>query len=190
MQHLIAHPTPKGYTYTITTYALKYLDELEQMYGPRASTFIYGGVELITNGPPMVWYPGGRYVVVQLTISTTTNLPQAIFQLAHEMVHVLSPHGQHITNNLEEGIATWFSKVATDRDSGNPNYATPAIATSKYQVPFNMVTQLLAMDADAIKKLRTVQPVLGLINAADFTTAGLGLVPAKLVQDLISPMIY
>lgn len=190
MQNLVAHPIPMGHTWTLTTYALKYLDELEQLYGPRTTTYIYGGVELIQTGPPKVWYPMNKYVVVQVTASTAAYLPQALFQLAHEMVHVLSPNGQATTNILEEGLATWFSKLATDRDSRDPNYAEPNIAASKYKVPFDMVSQLLAIDGDAIKKLRNVQPVLGLVSVADFPAAGLRSVPDELVQNLVAPMVY
>lgn len=177
-----------GLGWTLTTYALKYLNELETTYGRRTGVLPYGGVELIPSGRPNVWYPFEAYIVARLHDSVLNSLPQAIFQLSHEMVHVLCDGGPHKTAiQLEEGFAVWFSKLATDRDSGYPNYADVSIAADvTYQGAFNLVTQLLGIDSDAIKKLRGVQPKLGSVSAADFKSAGL-VVPDTLVSDLLAP---
>lgn len=189
MQNLIAHPIPNGHSWTLATYAIKYIEEVEQLYGPRTHTYIYGGVEFIPAGPPKVWYPLNKYVVVQLTSSAALDLKQGIFQLAHEIVHVLSPNGQATTNNLEEGLATYFSKVATDRDTNDPAYALHCITLTKYLLPFTLVAQLLATVPDAIQRLRAIQPVLGLVRKEDFAQAAIAVDPA-LVDELVKPMVY
>jgi len=179
---------PRGFGWTLTTYALKYLDELETICGRRTGVVPYGGVELIPSGNPEVWYPNSTHIVVRLNVSILNSVPQAIFQLSHEMVHVLCDGGPHKTAiNLEEGIAVWFSKIATDRDSGNPTYAATSIAADpKYQAAYNLVTQLLNHDSDAIKKLRVIQPVLGGVNAADFAKASV-IAPPALIASLLAP---
>jgi hypothetical protein len=189
MQNLIAHPIPNGHSWTLATYAIKYIEEAEQLYGSRTQTYIYGGVEFIADGPPKVWYPLNKYVVVQLTSSAALDLKQGIFQLAHEIIHVLSPNGQATANNLEEGLATYFSKVATDRDTGDPAYALHCITLSKYLLPYTLVSQLITAVPDAIQRIRAVQPVLGLVTKQDFVQAGIVVNPG-LVDDLVKPMVY
>ena len=188
MNTFTAPSHPKGLGWTFTTYALKYLDELEANYGPRTAVLPYGGVELIPHGRPHTWYPNSSHIVVRLNTSVLNSLPEAIFQLSHEIVHVLcdgGPYRQAI--NLEEGLATWFSKLATDRDSGNPHYASQAIAMDpRYQAAYTVVDQLLQQDSDAIKKLRSIQPVLGSVSSADFTTAGVNVAPS-LISSLLAP---
>src|SRR5882757_1950178 len=102
--------TETGYTGTLITLALQYLTEAESLFGQRTTDYIYGGVEFNHIGPPCIWFPSNKFVVVQLTQSTALDLRQGIFQLSHEIVHVISPNGQPTTTNLEEGLATWFSK--------------------------------------------------------------------------------
>ena len=189
MGYSIADRTDNGYSWTLTTYALKYLLEAEQLYGGRTNDFIYGGLELNESGPSHVWYPYSKYVVIQVCKSTTTNLKQAIFQIAYEVIHVLSPNGQPTTNNLEEGLATYFSKLVTDRDSGDNSYANTSIRTSKYLKPFEMVEKLLKIDPDGIKKLRKFQPIIGYVSKKNFVDAGIS-VSDELIDELLKPMDY
>jgi hypothetical protein len=50
--------------------------------------------------------------IVQLSNESRDNRDQALFQLAHETVHVLSPVDVGTTTALEEGLATYFSLTA------------------------------------------------------------------------------
>lgn len=189
MTNLIAIPTQTGYTWTLTTYALKYLIEAETLYGTKTNDFEYMGLELNLTGPPKVWYPWDKYIVIQVSQSTANDTKQAIFQIAHEVIHVLSPNGQPKTNNLEEGLATYFSKIVTDRDTGDKLYATNSIQTSKYLKPFVLVEKLLTTYPDAIKKLRKLQPIIGCITKQNFLDAGLNL-DDDIIEELIRPMEY
>lgn len=189
MTNLIARPTHTGHTWTLTTYALKYLVEAETLYGARTNDFEYVGLELNEAGPPKVWYPWNKYIVIQVSQSTANDTRQAIFQIAHEVVHVLSPNGQPTTNNLEEGLATYFSKIVTDRDSGDNSYATNSIQTTKYFKPYELVEKLLTADPDAIKKLRKFQPVIGSITKQNFIDAGI-ILEDDIIDELIKPMEY
>jgi hypothetical protein len=189
MNNLIALPTHTGFTWTLTTYAIKYLIEAESLYGTRTKDYEYVGVELNEAGPPKVWYPWNKFIVIQVSRSTANDKRHAIFQLAHEVVHVLSPNGQPTTNNLEEGLATYFSKIVTDRDTGDNLYATNSIQPTKYLKPFELVEKLLIIDPDAIKKLRMHQPVIGNITKQNFLDAGLNL-EDDIIDELIKPMEY
>jgi len=128
-------------------------------------------------------------IVIQVSQSTANDTRQAIFQIAHEVVHVLSPNGQPTTNNLEEGLATYFSKILTDRDTGDNLYATNSIQPTKYFKTFELVNKLLTSDPDAIKKLRKFQPVIGSISKQNFVDAGINL-GDDLIDELIKPMEY
>jgi len=189
MTNLIARPTHTGHTWTLTTYALKYLVEAETLYGTRTNDFVYMGLELNEAGPPKIWYPWNNYVVIQVSQSTANDTRQAIFQIAHEVIHVLSPNGQPTTNNLEEGLATYFSKIMTDRDTGDITYATNTIQPTKYLKPFELVEKLLASDPDAIKKLRKFQPIIGTITKQNFLDAGINIAD-DIIDELIKPMEY
>jgi hypothetical protein len=189
MKNLIAFPTHTSYTWTLTTYALKYLLEAESLYGTRTKDYEYVGLELNETGPPRVWYPWNKYIVIQVSQTTANDTKQAIFQIAHEVVHVLSPNGQPTTNNLEEGLATYFSKIVTDRDSGGNSYAINSIQATKYLKPYQLVDKLITFDPNAIKKLRNIQPVLGQVTKQTFIDAGISLADDT-IDELVKPMEY
>ena len=189
MKNLIAVPTHSGFTYTLTTYALRYLLEAESLYGSRTKDYEYVGLELNDGGPPKVWYPLNKYIVIQVSQATANDTRQAMFQIAHEVIHVLSPNGQPTTNNLEEGLATYFSKIVTDRDSGDNLYALTSILETKYLKPYELVDKLISLDPDAIKKLRKIQPVLGQISRQTFIEARIAMAD-DIIDELIKPMEY
>jgi hypothetical protein len=178
-----------GYTYTFTTLVMKYLIEAEELFGKRLSNYEYMGIELNEDGPPQIWYPQGKYVVIQVSQSVMDSYPQAIFQISHEVIHLLSPNGRPNTNNLEEGLATYFSKIMTDRDSGDVNYAFGNIQKSKYFRPFEIVSALLAVDPEAVKKLRAIQPSIGEITKQNFIDLGIEL-DEGIIDELLEIMQY
>lgn len=67
MKNLVAFPTHNGFTWTLTTYALKYLIEAKSLYGKRKSDYRYVGLELNENRPPKVWYLWNKYIVIQVS---------------------------------------------------------------------------------------------------------------------------
>ncbi|WP_149867283.1 hypothetical protein [Solirubrum puertoriconensis] len=116
---------------------------------------------------------------------------EAVFQLSHEMLHVLVTDGQtKTTNNLEEGVATHFSVLMTEDYALDRAYAERIIPNTAYAHPHKLIQELLAIEPDAIVRLRKVQPNLGLVTADDFDKAGLHSVPAALIQELIKLIDY
>lgn len=110
---LLAHSFPGDYTWTLTTRLGQALQMAEGLYGKRDQRWTVLGVEFADNGQPQVWYPGsgeGRSnIVIQLTESAAQNYTVAMFQLAHEVVHVLAPNGTKGATLLEEELASYFS---------------------------------------------------------------------------------
>ena len=176
------------YTSTLITNAITYLLTAETIFGERTKEYTFAGIEFNETGP-RIWFPRPKFVVIQLTPDTAVDFKRGVFQLSHEVVHLISPFGQPTTNNLEEGLATYFSKIITDRHTGDINYAINSISSSKYKHPFDLVTRLLGLNATAVIELRKVQPVIGQIVAEDFVKANL-IVPDDLIKELVKPMIY
>ncbi|WP_084448066.1 hypothetical protein [Hymenobacter roseosalivarius] len=190
---MIAQKINGGYSYTLATYALEFLHKAEHLFGSKTNHYTFGGVEVAANATPMVWYPvigGHQYIMAQVTPDALEDNREAMFQLSHEMVHVLSPNGKPFTNNIEEGLAAWFSIRMTEEFAHDRSYAEQSVATSAYSYPCQLVTNLLLIEPDAIRRLRMVQPVLGLVTAADFVAAGLTAVPHCLIEELVKPMNY
>ena len=88
-------------------------------------------------------------------------------------------------NYLEEGMATWFSKKITEEETKDFEYCEPAIAKDeKYKKAYDLYLKLIAVDKDAVKKLRALQPVIAQIQPGDFANAGLA-VDKELIAALL-----
>ncbi len=145
------------WTWTVTTRLLLFLEELEDLFGPRCVKYLYGGVEFADDGP-YVWYPFGKYVVVRLSSPCVNEPARALFQLAHESVHLIAPLGSREgVTVLEEALASWFQlKIvaehsqlfAEDWKVLPPRYASAAA----------LITPLLCENPQAIKRIRVRQP--------------------------------
>jgi hypothetical protein len=107
---------------------------------------------------PHTWFPdNSNRVAIRLTLGAMDDHDRTLWQLAHEVVHILDPAGAG--NNLKEGLATHFAINAPYyRDPRRPaafraNVERPDNA---YSAPLKDVETLLAIDPDVIRKLRIV----------------------------------
>src|SRR5208337_1006395 len=110
---VVARPCPPGsgctYTWTLASRAGEILRLVEERYGPRDCSFTLLGVEF-SEPQPQIWFPGDcRHVVIQLTTSAMNDEIQALYQLAHECVHLLDPVVFGLASVFEEGVATLLS---------------------------------------------------------------------------------
>jgi hypothetical protein len=162
MNPLLARPNPdgNGYTWTIASRISDALAEVEQRFGPRDPSYFLAGWEFV-NLNPGTWFPGNRkHIVIQLSFDAAGDLPRLVFQLSHEVVHLLAPTGKRSANNLEEGLASHFAEDYTLRQtrrqilSNLPSYIRARDA----------VRRLLAHDNDCIKRMRTVEPCISRIT--------------------------
>ena len=117
---------PDG-TYSVTLAQLTsiFVNEIETLLGPRDPNFNYVGLEFDTtpDAKPHIWFPHvghpdrdrgktSNHIIIRLTEKAQSDANLAIWQLAHECVHLIDPWNVETegrpTNYLEEGLATWY----------------------------------------------------------------------------------
>ena len=113
------------------------------------------------DNAPKIWYPGDRkHVIIQISNNCNNDLNRAVFEVAHEAIHCLSPTGQSSANVLEEGLANLFS-IAYSSENGHGAWTSD---DARYTFASEQVKALLFIDADIIKQLRKIQPTISLID--------------------------
>lgn len=160
MYPLLARPRqPSGYTWTIASRISDALNEAEQRFGPRDQSYFYAGHEFVSRHPS-TWYPGDRqHIVIQLGLECSQDMVQATYQLAHEVIHLLSPTGAASANVLEEGLATWFSEDYCRRATGQTIRPT----VPSYGIASDLVRSMLESSSDCIRLMRQVEPCISKI---------------------------
>jgi hypothetical protein len=159
---IVAKETSDGFTWTLTSRLGNALSAAEELFGPRDMSWTILGFEFTADGP-RVWYPrpGSKQVIIQLNTSVATDPDRAVYQLCHEVIHCLSPNGSKTANVLEEGLATYFSLWYPLQHGFQPT----TVADQKYDKALSLTMQLLAIDRDLIKRVRTIQPNLSAVTA-------------------------
>lgn len=163
----------------------------EKKFGPPRGDWALGKVLIGDFGPCTIYVPDERCIDIQLSPRAENNVLQTVYQLAHEVCHTLHPSRDgaslmaDATSVLNEGISTWFSCFICDQfDFGV--IARNSTAQTAYARPMELVGKLIAIDSDAIKKLRAHQPFIDRLNSSDFATAGVH-VPDDLAYSLTQP---
>lgn len=122
------------------------------------------GIELTNNDAPQIWFPNGynsRKIIIQITEDCLYDMNKAIYQVAHETIHCLTPSPIDKSNFLEEGTATMF---AIQYCIETENFSMK-VSSEKYKKAMDLVISLLQYDNDIIKKLRLIQPRLSLVDS-------------------------
>ena len=88
---------------------LELLAWAEQLYGPRTPSYRLCKPQFHDKGPQTRFTCDGRGVCAELGPKARRDWAFAVFQLAHETVHLLDPVVRGKANNLEEGVAVAFS---------------------------------------------------------------------------------
>jgi hypothetical protein len=150
-------PIPNGGTYTLTTYLGVFLRAAEEMAGPRDQSWTILGVEFFGNeaegAVPHIWYPGNcRHVVVRLTRDVAREPRRAVFQLAHEAAHLISPEGRAGAPNLEEGFATILGHNMAEQHVGYHCRVGP-----QYMAAYDDTQSLLSIHPEAIRLIREIE---------------------------------
>lgn len=141
------------WTWTLTTRLGDLLAKAEGIYGPRDLEYTPLGIEFGGDRPGL-WYPGScKFISIRLSDSARTDPNRAFFQLAHEVVHLLSPSGGSHAPVLEEGLATAFS-----HDQSALNGVDFHSASAEYLEAEALTRQLLTIRPDAVLQLRKCQP--------------------------------
>jgi hypothetical protein len=155
----VCENTGSGWTYTLTSQLGNLLREAESRFGPRDATYTILGIEF-GGDRPSLWYPGDcKHVSVKLSKSASQDYQQAYFQLAHEVVHLISPTGTANANVLEEGLAHIFSLEMTKAKGLNYRGEIPA-----YDDAADHVNVMLASNSNIIRDIRALEPCLAKIQ--------------------------
>lgn len=169
------------------------LMEAEELFGKK-NKYHYAGLSY-HNFPPKVilcedqlQFGVEAFKVLLNGKGAFQNRTDGIFQLSHEVVHLISPIEQdegNEVNYLEEGMACYFSKVITERETDDKDFCDQAIHQfPKYQKALILYNELREIDEDAVRKLREVCPIIAKIKPIHFEEAGLD-IPANLIENLL-----
>jgi len=170
----------------------QYLAEAIDLFGPKID-YEYIGLFYHNFAPRVVMHDydfltDSYFYKIELCGKAINDRTDGIFQLSHEVVHLLSPVEQvdgNEVNYLEEGMATYFSKLITERDTGNYDFCAAAIANQhNYLLAFQLYESLAAIDKFAVKKIRHITPVIAAIQPDDFEKAGIT-APPDLIEALL-----
>jgi hypothetical protein len=93
---------------TVATLISLALLEAETLFGERDRTWTFVGYEFHGSVPRTIRDIDRRHVRMRLTSEAHDYLNTAACEIAHEVIHLLSPVDW--ANNLEEGIAVWFGQ--------------------------------------------------------------------------------
>jgi hypothetical protein len=137
----------------------RFLHEAEELYGPRDKGWTPIGIEF-AGDVPHVWYPGNRdQISIVLTESAALDPQEAIFQLAHEVIHLLAPTREPQTVVLEEGLATLFAHQMCRK------YAVNRVASKQQYLSAEAhLNTLMQTYPDCIRMLRQRQPAFILMT--------------------------
>ena len=156
------------YSLTLAQLTSVFLTEIEKLFGPRDPKFTYVGLEFDTthDAKPRIWfphtgYPGretnepSRHVNIRLTGNAQNDANLAIWQLAHECVHLIDPWNIEVegrqSNVLEEGLAVWYQYTIVQGVSLDDE---PAYMEAK-----SLVEPFMPKLAETVKHLRTQHSV-------------------------------
>ncbi len=177
------------------TLVYTYLEQAQKLFGNKTE-YIFEGVSYNNSTPKVIladsyFLTGEKAYIIELNGNAVNDRKDGIFQLSHEVVHLLSPVEQDeekgdLVNYLEEGMACYFSKVITEKETADLEYCELQFEKhEKYKKAYELLVSLLEIDNDALKKLRSVTEVISQIKPEDFETAGLK-VDKELVNALLS----
>jgi hypothetical protein len=105
-------------------------------------------------------------------------LCEFIFELSHEIIHVLSPTTRRDVTNLEEGLATDFSDKYTN-DNFCSNFHTQ---NQKYIKVMLLARELLKDNPDIIKNILKKKNFISNIQKDDF-------IKEKIKEDLAKELV-
>jgi hypothetical protein len=150
--------------------------ESEILFGKPMNDWQYLGVEFRDDGPSLLYYPESGNITICLSNHVKTDGRQLIFQLSHEVCHLLYP-SKTLTENstirptvLNEGISTYFQikKMEDFFELGQATIDSLKVLNPNYFEAYILVNTLIAQDPESIKKLRNQKPRINEIEPNDF----------------------
>lgn len=168
-QGFISKKTKEGLTWSFPTITGSILNQIQILFGEKDNQYTFLGIEFEKNGP-LIWYPGSqKNISIILSTTALENYKQAIFQLSHELIHLLSPSGKQNALILEEGLASFFQmEVSThlnlEFNLNNERYIKAAkLVRSLFELDFKTNNQ----NNNIIKRIRNKKPNIKDITKED-----------------------
>lgn len=138
-----------------------YLQKAEQTFGPRNKDWKIGGVLLRPNMPPELFgVLPARSLIINVSIAPEQHFERFVFQLSHEVVHMLSPTTVPHASLFEEGLAVWFSLRCVSKQYGD---GCVAGLEEPYRTALALI-QKISPDPARLIALRQKQPNLDAIT--------------------------
>ena len=176
-------------SWTLTSRIGEMLEFAENKFGKKDDGFFFLGTEFISDGP-RIRYQNPKYIIIQLSPFALSNEYIAYYQLSHEVYHLLSPTGIHDSNNLEEGLATYFSRIYLEKFNQTQfDWEKATRADMRYYDAFLNVEKLLKIKPDIIKLVRTAFPNIKVshLTTKEFESIMNENTPYDLLNILLSP---
>ncbi len=153
---------------TVSTFMV---EDIERLIGPRLSDKVYEftGIYFASSHPQMEYRKKGfRHLTkIRLAAGSSKDPGNALWQLAHECVHLITPFGGSTV--LEEGIACWYQERWVDKI---PQVFPEWVKTRRkagyfpsYDEAYSLVDALMTTDPEVMKRLRKSEPVISKISA-------------------------
>ncbi len=148
-------------SWTFPTILGVFLHTLEEEYGRRDTDYTFLGIEFFDGGP-LILYQSRKQLTIALSADAAHEPSRALWQLAHEAVHLLAPTGDQNIPVVEEGLATIFANRAFAewgygwKDSASPPYIAAAEVTARW----------IELFPKAIASVRAIEPCFARWTAA------------------------
>ena len=89
---------------------------------------------------PKIMYYSNKRISIDLTVSTKNDFQKKLFQLSHEVVHLLNPNGCKSASYFEEGFACYNSVVICEKYE--PSYDAISGYNGNYKVAYDILSKL------------------------------------------------
>lgn len=173
--------------------SLEFLAHAESLFGQSNNDWMYVGVEFYDQNPHLRYYPESGHVTISLSFKALTDELQLIFQLSHEVCHLLHPSRDYpsLENNdtlvINEGISTYFSVLKTDEFFQNKYVLLENLKrySTSYYYAYLLIEQLLEIDKELIKKIRFYKKKIDKITEEDFEELNFD-IPKSLREQLLT----
>ena len=176
----VANVNATGFqTRTLLSHTSQFLAMAEKAFGQRNHSYTLLGIQIFKtpDKTPHIWFPDSgkdhdgihRHVGIVLGHLAMNDAKVALWQLAHECVHLIDPWLDitgRSTNYLEEGLATWF------QDTYAPLKETTYKQSKHYALAKNLVENLMTdqLIPKAVRNIRANGVRIGAISPETLVT--------------------
>ena len=168
------------------------LEDAQNLFGELLNDWTFYGIEIKDRQPCLMYYPKTGRVTISLSQKVIEDDMQLVFQLSHEICHLLYPSREReslIKNEtlvINEGVSTYYSILKMRQYFGNEDEIIQNIKNhfKDYYFAYTCVKDLLQLDPNAIKLLRKKTPRIDKLTDKDF---GELIIPSELKRNLLVP---